>query len=41
VQLYKFDGIPHTVLIDKNGTIIGKNLRGQELENKLKEIFGS
>jgi len=41
VQLYKFDGIPHTVLIDKKGTIIGKNLRGQELENKLKEIFGS
>ncbi len=41
VQLYKFDGIPHTVLLDKKGTIIGKNLRGQELENKLKEIFGS
>ena len=41
VQLYKFDGIPHTVLVDKKGTIIGKNLRGQELENKLKEIFGS
>ncbi len=41
VQLYKFDGIPHTVLIDKKGTIIGKNLRGMELENKLKELFGS
>ena len=41
VQLYKFDGIPHTVLVDKKGTIIGKNLRGQELENKLKELFGS
>lgn len=41
VQLYKFDGIPHTVLVDKKGTIIGKNLRGQDLENKLKEIFGS
>lgn len=41
VQLYKFDGIPHTVLVDKKGTIIGKNLRGDELENKLKEIFGS
>lgn len=41
VQLYKFDGIPHTVLIDKKGTIIGKNLRGNELENKLKELFGS
>jgi hypothetical protein len=41
VQLYKFEGIPHTVLIDKKGTIIGKNLRGIELENKLKELFGS
>ncbi len=41
VQLYKFEGIPHTVLIDKKGTIIGKNLRGMELENKLKELFGS
>lgn len=41
VQLYKFDGIPHTVLIDKKGTIIGKNLRGIELENKLNELFGS
>ena len=41
VQLYKFDGIPHTVLIDKKGTIIGKNLRGAELENKLNELFGS
>lgn len=41
VQLYKFDGIPHTVLIDKKGTIIAKNLRGEELENKLKELFGS
>jgi thiol-disulfide isomerase/thioredoxin len=41
VQLYKFEGIPHTVLIDKKGTIIGKNLRGIDLENKLKELFGS
>jgi thiol-disulfide isomerase/thioredoxin len=41
VQLYKFEGIPHTVLIDKKGTIIGKNLRGMDLENKLKELFGS
>lgn len=40
VQLYKFEGIPHTVLIDKKGTIIGKNLRGIDLENKLKELFG-
>jgi thiol-disulfide isomerase/thioredoxin len=40
VQLYKFSGIPHTVLIDKNGNIIGKNLRGIQLEQKLAELFG-
>ncbi|MFN3918069.1 MAG: redoxin domain-containing protein [Flavobacteriales bacterium] len=41
IPLYHFDGIPFTVLIDRDGKIIGKNLRGPELENKLKEIFGS
>lgn len=40
VSLYKIQGIPHTVLIDKKGTIIAKNLRGQELEQKLQELFG-
>jgi thiol-disulfide isomerase/thioredoxin len=40
VQLYKIQGIPHTVLIDKKGTIIAKNLRGQQLEQKLQELFG-
>ena len=40
VQLYKFNGIPHTVLLDKNGVIIAKNLRGLELEQKLQELLG-
>jgi len=40
VPLYQFQGIPHTVLIDKKGTIIAKNLRGQQLEQKLQELFG-
>jgi thiol-disulfide isomerase/thioredoxin len=39
VQLYQFEGIPFTVLIDKKGNIIAKNLRGQALESKLKEIL--
>lgn len=39
--IYYFDGIPFTVLVDKDGKIIGKNLRGQALEEKLKEIFGT
>ena len=39
-QLYKVTGIPFTVLIDQEGKIIGKNLRGIDLENKLKSIYG-
>ena len=39
-QLYKVTGIPQTLLLDKNGVIIAKNLRGPALEEKLKEIFG-
>ncbi|MBL1280405.1 MAG: AhpC/TSA family protein [Fluviicola sp.] len=39
VQLYGFNSIPHTVLIDKEGKIIGTGLRGETLEQKLKEIF--
>ena len=39
IQLYGFNSIPHTVLIDKNGKIIGRNLRGSSLEQKLKEIL--
>jgi thiol-disulfide isomerase/thioredoxin len=39
VKLYNFTGIPTNVLIDKNGNIIAKNLRGDDLEKKLAEIF--
>lgn len=38
-QLYGFNGIPHTVLVNKEGMIIGTGLRGAALEQKLKEIF--
>ena len=38
--LYAVRGIPQNFLIDPNGKIIGKNLRGDDLENKLAEIFG-
>lgn len=37
--LYGVRGIPATFLIDKNGIIIAKNLRGQALERKLSEIL--
>ncbi|MDQ3393873.1 MAG: TlpA family protein disulfide reductase [Bacteroidota bacterium] len=39
-ELYKVNAIPATFLLDKEGKIIGKNLRGKDLEDKLKEIFG-
>ena len=39
-RLYGVTSIPATVLVDTDGTILARNLRGVELENKLKEIFG-
>ena len=39
-MLYKVHGIPQNFLIDPNGKIIAKNLRGPALEAKLCEIFG-
>lgn len=37
---YQVTAIPATFLIDPEGKIIAKNLRGASLEAKLKEIFG-
>ncbi len=39
-RLYNVGAIPATFLIDPEGKIIAKNLRGPSLEAKLKEIFG-
>ena len=36
---YGFNSIPHSVLINKNGIIIAKNLRGDELREKLEEVI--
>lgn len=36
---YGVNAIPQNYLIDPNGIIIAKNLRGKQLEDKLKEIF--
>jgi peroxiredoxin len=38
-QLYAVNSIPHTVLVDPDGKIIAKNLRGEELREKLSAIF--
>lgn len=37
---YGIMSVPSTVLVDRKGRIIAKNLRGEELADKLKEIFG-
>ena len=37
-KLYNFNGIPHLVLVDGNGRIVAKNLRGEALRQKVAEI---
>ena len=39
--LYTVTAIPNSFLLDKNGKIIAKNLRGKNLENKLVELMGN
>ena len=39
VGLYAIQSIPHTVLLDKEGKIIAKDLRGEELDAKLAELL--
>ena len=36
---YGVQGIPYTVLLDKEGKIIGKNLRGEELEKAVENAL--
>jgi peroxiredoxin len=38
-KTYNITGIPFSLLLDPNGVIIAKNLRGAALDNKLAEIF--
>lgn len=40
-QLYGIQSIPQNLLIDPEGKIIAKNLRGHELHEKLEEILGN
>ena len=39
ISTYQFSGIPYNVLIDTNGIIIAKELRGQALQDKLASIL--
>lgn len=38
-DLYAVKSIPHTVLLDENGTIVARNLSEEELEAKLREML--
>jgi thiol-disulfide isomerase/thioredoxin len=40
-KTYNITGIPFSLLLDPNGIIIGKNLRGKALDNKLAELFSA
>lgn len=39
-KLYAVNSIPANFLLDENGTIIARNLRGDDLRNKVNEILG-
>ncbi len=39
-QKFGITSIPQNILVDKDGVILAKNLRGEALEQKLAEIFG-
>jgi len=38
-RLYNVDAIPAAFLLDENGVIVAKNLRGSELETKVAELL--
>ncbi|WP_430810931.1 MULTISPECIES: redoxin domain-containing protein [unclassified Carboxylicivirga] len=38
-KMYAVSGIPHTILLDKEGRIIAKNLRGDDLHAKVAELL--
>ncbi len=38
-QLYQVDAIPHTIILDKEGHILAKDLRGHELEEFISDYI--
>ncbi|MEZ4987675.1 MAG: TlpA disulfide reductase family protein [Saprospiraceae bacterium] len=40
-KLYSVSSIPHTVLLDAEGRILARGLRGEQLEQKVAEILGA
>lgn len=39
MEQYQFSGIPYIVVLDKEGRIVAKNLRGKALDKKLEELL--
>jgi peroxiredoxin len=39
VEIFKFEGIPFNILVDPQGKVIAQELRGDDLENKLKQVL--
>lgn len=39
VPLYSIEGIPFNVLLDPKGVVVAKNLRGEELQQKLSQVL--
>lgn len=39
VPLYSIEGIPFNVLLDPRGIVVAKNLRGEELQQKLSQVL--
>jgi hypothetical protein len=39
VSQFNIEGIPFTLLLDRDGKIVAKNLRGTALDEKLKELM--
>jgi len=37
---YEIEEIPSTFILDAKGNIVAKNLRGEELKAKVKELLG-
>ena len=38
-KIYAVNAIPHSIILDKNGTIVAKNLRGEKLRDKIAELL--
>jgi len=41
VELYDVKVVPHTVILNENNEIVGKNLKGEELENMISKLINS